>query len=66
MAVGMLEYFGLSIDEFFSMLCKEEIGRRELSKLKYLRKKEINTGLLIIVMRANGGIGWSCLSFFFG
>lgn len=35
MAVRMLEKFGLSVDEFLSYLSKEELGRKELSALRW-------------------------------
>jgi len=41
MAVRMLEKLGLSLDEFVSLLSKEELGRKELSTLKWEKKNKI-------------------------
>lgn len=38
MAIRMLEKFGLSVDEFLSLLSEEELGRKELSTLKWQEK----------------------------
>lgn len=39
-AVRMLEHFGLSVDEFMSMLSDNEINRKELSTLIWLEKNK--------------------------
>ena len=41
MALRMLEKLGLSVDEFLSLLSKEELARKELSTLKWEKKNKI-------------------------
>jgi plasmid maintenance system antidote protein VapI len=41
MAIRMLEKLGLSVDEFLSLLSKEELARKELSTLKWEKKNKI-------------------------
>lgn len=40
MAVRLLEKLDLSIDEFLSMLSKEEINRKDLSTIKWQQKNK--------------------------
>jgi plasmid maintenance system antidote protein VapI len=39
-AVRMLQHFGLSMDEFMSLLSNEEMNRKELSTLKWQAKNK--------------------------
>jgi plasmid maintenance system antidote protein VapI len=43
LAIRMLEKFGLSMDEFLSLLSKEELARKELSTLKWEKNKKRTT-----------------------
>ena len=40
MGVRLLEHFELSVDEFLSLLSKEEIDRKALSSIKFFEKKK--------------------------
>ncbi|HWW42132.1 helix-turn-helix transcriptional regulator [Pedobacter sp.] len=40
MGMRLLEHFELSVDEFLSLLSKEEIDRKALSSIKFFEKKK--------------------------